>query len=307
MIDRGIALNDSGKYDLAIDKYKQVLKLDKDNQRAEYELAYTLSVSGKPKEAIPYLEKVAVSNNYPGAYDLLGSIYDDAKDYDKAVAYYKQGIVAFPKYERLRFNLAVSYQRQQKFADADAIAMSAIELEPKHASAQRIYALATYCEGKRCTSLLAWCSFLLLEPQTARSADGYAYIKKIISYGITKSGDKRVSINVSPNSPENAMMPLMLVGATIDKKGLSPIDSLQLQLTSVFKTAGVLLGDKATPFAKKYLADYFQKLAESNNMPAFVHIICLSAYHDENMQWFKENGDKLTDINNWINVTKREF
>ena len=307
MIDRGVALNDSGKYSQAIDKYNEVLKLDKDNLRAQYELAYTLSMSGRPKEAIPYLEKVAISNNYPGAYDLLGSIYDDAKDYEKAISYYKQGIIAFPKYERLRFNLAVSYQRQQKFAEAEEMAISAIKLDPKHASSQRIYALAVFYQNKRCASLLAWCSFLLLEPQTARSNEAYAYIRKILNYGITKTGDKTINVNVAPGSPENTMMPLMVLGATVDKKGLSPIDSVQLQLTSVFKASATLLGDKANPFTKSYFADYFNKLAETDNMPVFAHIVCLTAYRDENIKWFKENGEKLTALNNWITSTKREL
>ena len=67
LIHQGIALNDSGKYSAAIDKYKAALKIDPANPQAQYEMSYTLSASGRPDEAIPLLEKLAPSNEYAGS------------------------------------------------------------------------------------------------------------------------------------------------------------------------------------------------------------------------------------------------
>ncbi|MEO6849822.1 MAG: tetratricopeptide repeat protein, partial [Mucilaginibacter sp.] len=58
LVKQGVALNDSGKYDEALAKYNQATKTDSNYADAYYETAYTLNVSGKPKDAIPYLEKV---------------------------------------------------------------------------------------------------------------------------------------------------------------------------------------------------------------------------------------------------------
>jgi tetratricopeptide (TPR) repeat protein len=144
LIHQGVALNDSGKYTQAITKYKEALKLDPENLQAQYEMSYTLYISGKPDEALPLLYKVAPTNTFAEAYDLLASIYDDKKDFEKSVAYYQHGIIAFPEYQRLRFNLGISYLRQKKYPEAEQAAIKAIQLNPKHASSQRVYALAMY-------------------------------------------------------------------------------------------------------------------------------------------------------------------
>jgi len=36
-------------------------------------------------------------------------------------------------------------------------------------------------------------------------------------------------------------------------------------------------------------------------------LVSLSAYKDENLQWFKDNDSKLTALDTWIASTKREF
>src|ERR1700744_1742652 len=101
LINRGVALNDSGKYAEAIDKYKEALKIDSLSGKAYYELSYTLFSSGHGKDAIPYLEKVLKLNpNDAGGYDMLGSIYDDDKQPEKAIEYYLKGIKADPQYQR---------------------------------------------------------------------------------------------------------------------------------------------------------------------------------------------------------------
>jgi len=94
--------------------------------------------------------------------------------------------------------------------------------------------------------------------------------------------------------------------ATDNKKDLTPVDSLELQLTSVFKIAGTITGGSDT-FVSKYFGEYFVALAGTDNMPAFARLMSLSAYKDDNLKWFKDNDSKLTALSNWIANTKREF
>ncbi|WP_426669907.1 tetratricopeptide repeat protein [Mucilaginibacter sp. McL0603] len=310
LVKEGVALNDSGKYDEAIDKYNQAIKIDSRYESAYYEMGFTLFSSGKGKEAIPYLIKVVALNpQSAGAFDLLGSIYDDLKDPDKAIDYFKQGIKADSSYQRLHFNLAITYYRQGKFTDAEVSAINAIKLDPKHASSQRVYAMATYKEGKRACSLLGWNSFLLLEPRSKRSAEALAYIKNILNYGITKTGEKSITVNV-PSTDLNSInlgMQMAVVTACDNKKNISPADSLTLQLTSVFQIIGEQSDKLETPFFSNYYAKYFQKLSISKSMPAFVRYISLSMYKDENTAWFKRHDDELKDLEKWVSLTKRGF
>ncbi|MEN0052919.1 MAG: tetratricopeptide repeat protein [Mucilaginibacter sp.] len=309
LIKEGIELHDAGKYDEAISKYQEALKLDAENMSAMYELSYTMCSSGKSKDAIPYLEKLTTTHKMAPAFDLLGSTYDDDGQFEKAEACYKAGMKAFPDFQRLHFNLAMAYLRQKRYPEAETYAIEAIKMEPKHPGSQRAYAMATYGEEKRGVSLLAWCSFLLLEPQTKRSEEANRYIHDILNYGIKQTGEKSVTINVAPSDIEgpNLMMPISILAATSDKKGLTKADSLSLQLKNLFNISESFTGKKADPFYKSFFSDYFKKLAQTDNMPAFTRLISLTANKDENLQWFKDNNIKLSALEAWVGGQERKF
>lgn len=313
LVDEGIALNDSAKYPQAIEKYNEALKTDPTYLRADYELGYTLYSTGKGLDAIPYLEKAVQSTDIRYVtYELLGSIYDDNKQYDKAIDCYKKGIADNPKFERLHFNLGVSYLRQKLYDLAEAEEITAIRLDPKHASAQRIYAMAEYDRGSYTRSLLIWSSFLLLEPQTTRSAEAFRYVRAIINQGIRHKDEKSVNINISKNElgSDELMTRISIVASTEDKgfqsKKESAVDSLTAELTSVFQVVAEH-NQKDTSFYASYFAKYFGSLANSGNMPAFCRLISLMAYRDENVAWFNENKKQLNDLDSWVQTTSRSF
>jgi tetratricopeptide (TPR) repeat protein len=310
LVKEGVVLHDAGKYDEAIAKYKLALKGDPGYSTAYHEISYTLFSSGRGKEAIPYLEKLLnLDPKSGGAYDMMGSIYDDDKQPEKAIEYLKKGIAVDPQYQRLHYNLAITYQRQKRYAEAEACAVEAIKLDKKHAGSHRAYAMATFEQNKRGASLLAWCSFLLLEPQTKRSAGAYKYIQYIINYGVKQTSEKNVTINVSTDELNgvNLLMPMAVVNATSGKKDLSKTDSLMLQLKGLFSVAGTFEDKKGDPFYKNFFGDYFKKLSETDNMQAFTHLVCLGESPEENLQWFKDNTTKLSALESWIAATKREF
>ncbi|QHS55152.1 tetratricopeptide repeat protein [Mucilaginibacter sp. 14171R-50] len=310
LVKQGIALHNEGKYTEAIQKYQEAIKIDPDNRQGLYQLAYTLFTSGKGKEAVPYLEKVIrLDPDSPGAYDMLGSIYDDDNQTEKALDYYMKGIKVAPNYQRLYYNLAIMQYRQGKYPEAEASIINAIKLDPRHASSQRVYALVAKQQNKLGNSLLSWCSFLLIEPQTKRSAEAMAYIKAIINYAIKRNTDKNITVTLNQNNtnPVGLMMPLAVINATAGKTNLSPVDSLTLQLSSLFQVAPSIISDKDQPFASKFLAGYFEALGKSGNMPAFVRFLSISAYPDENKKWITEHDKEFTALSNWATSTKREF
>ncbi|MEO6633127.1 MAG: tetratricopeptide repeat protein, partial [Mucilaginibacter sp.] len=320
LINQGIALNDSGKYDLAVDKYKEAIKLDPNSMRAMYELSYTLAHSGKPKEAIPYLEKTASADGYAEAYDLLASIYDDEKNFDMAVSYYKQGITAFPKFQLLHFNLAISYLRQKKYADAEGFAINAIKLNPTHPGSLRAYALCAYYQNRGVKAILAFCSFIMREPQSKRAVEAYQYIQKIIQSKVgvktDKDGKQSVNIYVSDDKAldeDEKAMDLFLSMTAADpalekNKDKQPVQIFTGQLESIFKIGGELLEKrKQKDFFWNFYVDYYYKLALSDNMEAFGRIVSMSAYPDENVKWINEHVDKLKALKDWMSATPREF
>jgi tetratricopeptide (TPR) repeat protein len=316
LVKQGIQLHDQGKYPEAIDKYQQALKLEPHNMQAEFELAFSMYSSGKGNDAIPHLEKIIKDPTDVAlaaqASDILGSIYDDTQQTDKAIDAYQQGIKLNPKYQRLRYNLSLALLRQSKVTEAAASAIEAIKLDPRHASSQQVYAIALQNQGKDVYALMAYCSFLMLEPQTKRSVTDNQQIQNIIASKYKITGDKSVSVFVKDEKDQDAFTlgtALSLsAAASLEKKNLSQFDILQDELSTVFKVAGELSAKKKDKdFFWTFYVDYFYKLAQSNNMPAFTRLITLAANQQDNLQWFKDNPDKLKALDDWIKNTGRPF
>lgn len=315
LIKEGVALHNQGKFAEAIDKYNEVLKTDPENEYANYEIAFSLYASKKPQDAIPHIQKAAKSTNTSlsvAAYSLLASIYDEGHQSQKAIETYNQAIKINPDYPQIYFNLGVAYFRNQQYAEAENAAIEAIKHNPKNASSQRLYALVTFHQNKRANALLGFCSFLLLEPTGQRAAEAYGNIQHIIQGGVLKDDKSNASIAVSAkDDKETSTLNIgisLIVQSSAQSKKLSGADLLEYQLKSIFTLAGQLSEKKTDKsFFDKFFADYFYKLAQSNNMPAFTHTVTLIDSKTDNAKWAKEHTAEINAMGDWLKNTERGF
>jgi tetratricopeptide (TPR) repeat protein len=314
LIKQGIDLHNAGKYAEAIEKYNEVLKVDPANGYANYEIAFSLYASKKGNEAVSYLEKAVQSSNislHAAAYSLMGSIYDENHQTQKAVDAYNAAIKINPDYPQLFFNEGIAYFRNRQFAEAENCAIDAIRHDPKNASSQRLYALVTFHQNKRMNALLGFCSFILLEPNTARSAEAYNNIQSILKGGVLKEADGHTALNVSTgNDKETGTFNtgISMIGVSAQSKKLDGIDLLTYEFKSAFTLAGQLAEKKTDKtFFDKFFAEYFYKLAQSDNMPAFAHTAALTINKDESAKWNNEHAQELSALNQWVRDTERGF
>lgn len=315
LIKQGVQLNDQGNYAGAINKYNQALKIDPENVQANYEIAFSLFSSGKGNDGIPYIEKTIKGSDSisltAASYDLLGSIYDQGRQTEKAIEAYKNGIKLNPKYQRLYYNLGITYFRNKQYPEAEANAIEAIKLDPKHASSQRMYALVAFHQNKRMPALMAFCNFLILEPQTARSAEAFGNIQHILQGGVHKDGKGNNTIMLSPkDSKENGSLNLAISVVTLSaqQKKLTGTDLLEYELKSIFTITGEQSAAKTEKdFFWKFYADYFYQLSQSSNMPAFTRLISLSVNRDINSKWMSDNEKLVKELDSWVATTSRSF
>jgi len=226
-------------------------------------------------EGLPYLQKVIIGDEKlkAAAYDLSGLIYFKNKQY----------------------------------AEAETKAIEAMKLDPKHASTQRMYALVSFHQNKRAQALLGFCSFILLEPNTARSAEAYGNIQHILQGGNLKPEPGEMSshaIEANTNALNQA-----ITDAVADfsrRKYDSPGNLLTAKLTAIFINLGKL-AEKQTgnDFFRKYMAAYFYQLAQSPNMSAFARLISSST--PESAKWIKDNPQQMADLDAWVKATERFF
>lgn len=307
LIKEGVELNNQKKYSEAIEKFNSALKIDPGSNSANYQMGFTLFVSGKGLDAVPYLEKViksdASANMVNSSYELLGSIYDQAHQPQKAIDYYKAGIKANPDQQSLYYNLGLAYFRNKQYPDAEQEAITAIKLDPKHAGSQRLYALVTFHQNKRMLALMGFCSFLMLEPQGPRAAEAYGNIQHILRGGALKPDGGYLATD-----PLTISLNRMITQATADfskRRYASPADLLTAELKAIFLSISPER-DKTT-FFLNYYADCFYKMAQSPNIPAFARLISSSADNGANVKWIKDHPTEMTQLDNWISTTTRTF
>jgi tetratricopeptide (TPR) repeat protein len=305
----GIDLNNQKNYAAAITKYKAALAADTSYAPANYQLAFTLNASGKGLDGIPYLQKVFVSptasaNLIGGAYDLAGSIYDQNHLPKKAIENYLAGIKANPTYQPLRYDLGLAYFRNKQYADAEQAAIEALKLDPKHAGSMRLYALVTFHQNKRAEALLGFCSFILTERNTARSAEAYGNIQHILQGGALKP---EPGVVISPETKAMANAENLIITKSLadfaTRRYTNAGDLLAAQLKGVFVALGNMPRDK--PRYWYAMSDYFARLAASPNTPAFARLI--SQTTPESAKWIKDHAQQMADLDAWISGTERGF
>jgi tetratricopeptide (TPR) repeat protein len=248
-----------------------------DDPAADYKAALELVNSNKGVEGIPYLEKVIKTNsNYTNAaYSLLGSVYDKSNQPQKAITTYKDGLKAFPQDQTLNFNLGIAYFRDKQYAQAELSAIEAIKIDPKNANSQRLYGLVTFHQNKRANALLAFCNFLLLDPNGDKSDEAITNMQSILKGGVLKVDGTVTKLSVA-DAKENANLNAIITAslASAKAKKLSGDALLQYQLKTIFTQVGEASAAKPSQnFFDTFYAGYFYKLAQSNNLPLFVKML----------------------------------
>ncbi|MES2809111.1 MAG: tetratricopeptide repeat protein [Bacteroidota bacterium] len=266
---------------------------DIDDPATNYKVALALSNEGKGLEGVPLLEKVlkTQSNYTNAAYSLLGSIYDKANQPDKAIVVFKDGLKAYPKDQNLYFNLGIASFRAKKYADAELAAVEAIKLDAKHANSQRLYGLVAFHQNKRMNALMAFCSFLLLEPNGQRSDEATTNLQSILKGGALRAdgAGKSPGADARENGTLNAIINQAITAGR--GKNLTGNALLEYQLKTIFTQAGQLSAKKTTKsFFDQFYAAYFYKLAQSGNTPALVKLIADKTIDAGLSAWITSTG-----------------
>jgi hypothetical protein len=103
-------------------------------------------------------------------------------------------------------------------------------------------------------------------------------------------------------------MSISIVVLSGQNKKLTGMDLLEYELKNIFISAGQLAEKKTDKdFFDKFFVDYFYKLAQSDNMPAFTRLVSSSANKDEYVKWTSEHSKEVVDLDSWVKGTERGF
>jgi tetratricopeptide (TPR) repeat protein len=308
LVSEGVELNDQGKYDEAIAKYKEALDIDKNSTLANYELAYTYLASGQYENAIKFSKRVIDqdSDNQLGAYVTLGTSFDMLGKPDKAMKAYEEGIEKFPESNLLYYNLAITALNQKDYEKAEQSATNAIKYKPQHCSSHIIIlAVTMQDQKKRVKSILPLFYSLMLEPTSNRAKSNYPTLLILLNQGVERKSEKNINISV-PNfadadsvySPVELMLSLSAASKLTDTSK-SEMENFVETTRSLFSIMGELKKENKDIWWDFYVPR-FNDLIQTENYEAFCYYISQSANKEEVTTWIKDHPEKMEKFGTWL-------
>jgi tetratricopeptide (TPR) repeat protein len=319
LVNEGVAYHDKGDYDGAISRYDKALELDKDNLLALAEKAFSLLYLQKYDEAISYCQKAIATHagdkGLETVYVTYGNASDGLKKTDRSIEIYDEGIRQFPDYYQLYFNKGVTLSSVKKYDDAVLCFQKAIKINPKHASSHNAIARLSFVNNKRIPSLLAYCRFLTIEPQSNRAKENLSSVQKIMAGNVEETGEKNVTINISSEMLEDTaangkrkennftstdLVLSMDAAMDFDKKNKKKTEVEQFirKFETVCASLKETKGDNYG-FFWDYYVPYFTEMKEKNFIETFAYIAFASSENPETANWLKSHKNEIESFFEW--------
>jgi tetratricopeptide (TPR) repeat protein len=315
LVQEGVVFQDKGDVDSAFSRYNQALKTDRDNLAALAEMAYSYLSIDKYEESISYSKRALKTHPHDPVlktvYVSYGNALDGEGKTEKAVDLYNEGIQLYPDYFQLYYNKGISQIKLNKAGDALLSFERSATLNPKHASSHNAIGRLLYMTNK-IPSLMAFCRFLALEPNSKRSSANLNNVQKILSAHVSKTGANNVTVNVSPD--------LLDTNKKKEKNNFSGAElmlavssSLDYDSTNVNKTDVEKFIRKISLFCKylqetekdnygfywDYYVPYFIEMDDKGFTEIFAYIAFSSSETTAVKDWLESHKTDVTSFYKW--------
>jgi tetratricopeptide (TPR) repeat protein len=323
LVREGITLHDRGEYDAAIAKYEAAIKLDKNLFDAWYEKIFSLFEAGKKKECISVckdvLKKFPDNSGLRHVYVQYGSALDDNGKSKDALEVYDEGISKFPGEYLLHFNRALTLQRLGRESEALIGYQSALKLKPLHSSSN-LYTGMILQQSNKIPALLAYATFLAIEPRTKRSEDAFHRVENIMGSNVKKEGNNTtITLDASTllggtndKNAENNFRSIELIfslssaldnNKSVDSIAQSPADKLSLKLQLLINS----LAEKqkeSKGFYWEHYVPFFADMKEKNHVGTLARLMYMQTGGDENTEWLEKNDKDIEAFYDWVKAYK---
>lgn len=147
--DEGSEAMDRGEYQLAADRFQDLIRLKPDDEEAYFNLGYALSRLNRSAEAIRSYEKcLSILPEYAEAHNNLGNLLLADRKFDQAALHFRIALTNQPESSIARNNLGKVFAVQAKPHEAIPFFRDAIQHDPKNWDARHNLAVAYLAVGQ---------------------------------------------------------------------------------------------------------------------------------------------------------------
>jgi tetratricopeptide (TPR) repeat protein len=175
----GIAYHKLGRYQDAVEAYKQTIRVKPNYAEAYYNLGAAYGELGRYQGAVEaYKQAIKIQPSYAKAYYNLGISYEDLGRHQDAVEAYKQAIKIKPDYVEAHYNLGVTYGKLGRYQDEVEAYKQAIRIKPDYIEAYYNLGVSYEDLGRHQDAVEAYKEAIRIKPDYAD-----AYINLGAAYG----------------------------------------------------------------------------------------------------------------------------
>lgn len=309
LIDEGVALHDAGKYEEAVEKYKQVPENDTAYTLAVSEMLLSYNYLKQYEDAVKLGRKVLKENYdlYPMFYLNLGASLDELEYYDEAITNYDKILKKYPKNFLIQYNKGVAYLLSKRYKEAFEQFKLTLKLNPFHAKSHFQMASLALNEGKTTLGILALNGYLLIDPSSQAGNNVLSLLNEVCTSKYKeKFESKGVEVCQGEDYSEIDLMVENYMGMSKKFKVKSKFKlGLVKESYLVFKKLSELPENDGfwyqtyVPFFNKMLKDqmfesYSYYMMQSSGSDKHQTIVSKNkAKIDKFIPWLKENWDDL--------------
>ena len=178
--------------------------MDKNSTAALYEMSYSYMEKGDYKNAVKYSGKVIKmkKEHRLEAYIINGSALDMMGKTDKGIQVLEKATKEFPNHHLLFFNLGINYSKVNKIDQSIEAFQNAIKINPTHGSSHLFLGELQLISNKKSKAALSYYFFLLLEPDTPRSAIAHKNLLAIMNPPMNESGGLNITLTLDESDDD---------------------------------------------------------------------------------------------------------
>jgi tetratricopeptide (TPR) repeat protein len=317
LVSEGVDLHDKGDYQGALDKYDAAIKIDEQYFNAWYEKTLTLYYMNKKKDCASLCKSVIKKfPDNPGlgaVYMQYGSALDDMGKPNDALEMYDEAISKYPGLFLLHFNKGLTLQKLNRFEEALLEYQRSLQIKPLHSSSN-LYTGLLLQDKNRIPALLAYATFLAIEPKTDRSKEALTRAEKIAGANVKKEGNN-TTIFLDPSllggaknkKQENDFSTIEMIfsltaaaeSKELDSLAKTPAEKMSFRLQMLINSL-----DESKKEGKGFYWDhyvsFFVEMKEKNLVGTLAHLMYAKSNDEEDNKWLEQNESAIEGFYDWI-------
>lgn len=331
LVQEGMKLHEDGKFNEAIKKFEEALKINESYPMANYAMAVSCMALEMYNFATKYATIALVETTddklKKEIYILLGNVLDLRSLPYEAIEVYKEAILLYPDYFLIYFNLAITYLGVNDPENAESAVISSIKNNPYHLNSQLLLFNLNLRKNLLRETLLSAYFILMLEPNSPRAVEIKSIIDKILDYSkaerysISVNNDNSVDIFISSDNIVEAMFEAFnqvkkekirnkTIHITISgnnqiyypKENETKIETFINATRKIFESQHKF--KKNNEFWNEVHLKTLKELINTNNLIPFCYYISQSQKTPEVLKWIEENQEKIDALRLWIDLNK---